>query len=108
MTFTTPEKEEQLRDASKNGDIDEVRDLLQSGTDFNAFGGFLEMAPLHLAGKFNSNDYQLGYFEFYTYGPDRLCLLLKTADCYFLLVIYGLLFWKITGCYRNTVDYLSK
>ena len=74
MTFTTPEKEEQLREASKNGDIDEARDLLQSGTDFNAFGSLLEMAPLHLAGKFNSNDYQLGlwelkklrYFEFFT------------------------------------------
>ena len=29
---------------------------------------------------------------FVAYGPDRLCLLRKIAACYFLLVIYSLLF----------------
>jgi hypothetical protein len=36
LIFTTPEKEQSLRDASKYVDIDKVKDLLESGTDFNA------------------------------------------------------------------------
>ena len=55
VKITTPEKEAELRKASKYGDIDYVQVLLQSGTNVNAPGMdpllYPQWTALHYAGE---------------------------------------------------------